>query len=192
MPITASSRNPGRSLDGDFREERQVEAQETVGAHLQQHARQDHRAGGGRFNVRIRQPGVERPHGHLDGKGGGEGQEQPQLCRRRKVLAVGDQVGQVEGAGLQAHVEDRQQHQHRAGHGEDEELDRRIDAPLTAPHADQEVHRDQGEFPEDEEQHQVGGQENAQHARFEQQEEEHKALHPLLDGIPGGEDRNAG
>ena len=52
-----------------MRIERQHQAQETIRAQLEQHARQDHRAGGRRFGVRIRQPGVERPDRNLDRKG---------------------------------------------------------------------------------------------------------------------------
>ena len=49
-----------------FREERQAEAQDAVGAELQHHAREDHGAGGGRFGVRVGQPGVQREERHLD------------------------------------------------------------------------------------------------------------------------------
>ena len=48
--------------------------QEAIAAHLQQHARQDHRAGSRRLHVRIRQPGMHRPHRHLDRERGKEGQ----------------------------------------------------------------------------------------------------------------------
>jgi hypothetical protein len=33
----------------------------------------------GRLDVRVGQPGVDRPHRHLDREGGEEGREQPQL-----------------------------------------------------------------------------------------------------------------
>ena len=180
MPIVASSASQGAALQRRFREHRQVEAQEAVGAHLQQDTCQDDRAGGGRFHVRIWQPGVQRPHRHLDGEGRGEGQEQPQLDVRQDA-AVGDDLRHREGALVDAQPQDRQQHQDRARHGVQEELDRRIHAPRTAPHADQEVHRHQGEFPEDVEQEQVQRHEHTDHAHFQQQEEDHEVLDPLLD-----------
>ncbi len=55
--------------------ERQAEAGEAVGPHLQQDAGQDHAAGGGCFHVGVGQPGVEGEQRHLDGKAQGEGQE---------------------------------------------------------------------------------------------------------------------
>jgi hypothetical protein len=61
-----------------------------------------------------------------------------------------------------------------------------------APDADQEVHRHQGELPEDEEQEQVLGQEHTHHAHFQQQEEDHEILDPLLDRLPGRQDRDRG
>ena len=91
-----------------------------------------------------------------------------------------------------AQPQDRQQHQDRAGHGVQEELDGGVDAPRSAPDADQEVHRDEREFPEDVEQEQVLRQEDADHAHFEQQEEDHEILDALLDRCPGGEDGDGG
>ena len=90
--------------------------------------------------------------------------------------------------GPQTDKQDGQQHQQRADHSEQNKLNGRIDAPLTAPNADQEVHRYQREFPEDVEQYQVQGQEDTNHTHFQQKEEEHKALYPLLNRGPGGKD----
>ena len=47
-------------------EQREAELHEAVGAHLQQHAGQDHRARGRRLDVGVGQPGVQRHHRHLD------------------------------------------------------------------------------------------------------------------------------
>ena len=46
--------------------DRQAETQEAVAAHLQHDGRQHHRTAGGRLHVGIRQPGMHRPHRHLD------------------------------------------------------------------------------------------------------------------------------
>ena len=50
------------------REERGVKAQQSVDTHLQQHAGEKHRASGRGFDVRIRQPGVEREERDLYGE----------------------------------------------------------------------------------------------------------------------------
>ena len=63
------------------REERQREADEAVGSHLQQDAGQDDRARGGRLDVRVGQPGVEREHRHLDGEAQEEGEEEPESAK---------------------------------------------------------------------------------------------------------------
>ena len=60
-----------------LREQANVEAQQTVGAHLQQHAGQQNRAGGRRFDVRVRQPGVQREQRHLHREGDEEAEKEP-------------------------------------------------------------------------------------------------------------------
>ena len=69
----------GTNVAAGVGQERQAEADEAVGAHLQQHAGQDDRAGGRRLDVRVGQPGVEREHRHLDREAEEEGQEHPEL-----------------------------------------------------------------------------------------------------------------
>ena len=59
--------------------QRQAQPQKAVGAELQQHAGQQHAAGRRRFDVRQRQPGVQRKHRHLDHEPGRERQEQRDL-----------------------------------------------------------------------------------------------------------------
>ena len=49
-----------------------VEPDETVGPQLEQDAGQDDRSTGGRLDVGVGQPGVEREHGNLDGEGEAE------------------------------------------------------------------------------------------------------------------------
>ncbi len=85
----------------------------------------------------IRQPGMQREERELDGKGQEEGGEQPEL-------GIGGELGlqqfmQPEGGHTallgvqQVQGDDRQQHQQRTEHGEEEELDRRVDACGHAP-----------------------------------------------------------
>ena len=66
MPMTARSADPRRPRLGRLGQDRDGDADEAVGAELQQHGGQDHRARGGRLGVGVGQPGVEREHRHLD------------------------------------------------------------------------------------------------------------------------------
>jgi hypothetical protein len=91
--------------------------------------------------------------------------------------------------GVPEHRHDGDQHQHRAEQRVEEELERRVDAPLAAPHADDDVHRDQAAFEEDVEQHDVERAEDADHQRFQDQEGDHVGLDALLDRFPAGQDR---
>ena len=79
--MTANPAIQGASLNGSVWEERQVEAQEAVGTHFQQHTGQDDRASGGCFGMGIRQPGVQREHGHFDGESQPKSTEQATTAR---------------------------------------------------------------------------------------------------------------
>ena len=72
--------DPRRRLDGGFGEERDVEAQETIGPQFQQDTCQNDGTGGRRFHVSVGQPGMQGPHRHFDRKCRRERQEQPYLC----------------------------------------------------------------------------------------------------------------
>ena len=63
--------------------------------------------------------------------------------------------------------------------------------PRPAPDADQEVHRQQHHFPEHVEQEEVERQEDAEHARFQQQEQDAVGLHVLLDRPAGAHRQHA-
>ncbi len=62
---------------------------------------------------------------------------------------------------------DRHQHAQATNQGVKEKLERGFLALLTTPDADQEEHRDQGDFPEEVEEHQVVGEENPHQTTFE-------------------------
>ena len=81
--------------------------------------------------------------------------------------------------------DDGQEHQDASHHGEEEELDRRVDPPRAAPYPDEEVHGDEHQLPEDVEEDQVEGAEGADHRRFEEEEGDVILLDPVLDGLPG-------
>jgi hypothetical protein len=83
--------------------------------------------------------------------------------------------------GGEVEVEDADEQQDGAEERVEEELDRRVLPPRAAPHADQEVHRQEHHLPEDEEQEEIEGAEDAHHARVEHEEEREVALHAVRD-----------
>ena len=187
------------------REDRKREAEETVRPHLQEDAGEDHGAGGGRLDVGVRQPRVEREHRDLDREADEEGPEEPDLevrrdLRRDRVVAGGcrtsghSRVPPPEQAGRVEEVEgdDREQHEDRADQGVEEELDGRVQLARAAPDADQEVHRDEHHFPEDVEEEEVEGAEDAHHPGLEQEEERVVLLLALRDGREARVDRDEG
>ena len=97
-------------------------------------------------------------------------------------------VVETAAADPQVQIDDRDQHQHRTGHGVQEEFDRGVNAPVVSPDADEEVHRDQADFPEHVEQEQVVGGEHADQTEFEQQQERVEFFGTLLDGAPRNHD----
>jgi hypothetical protein len=81
-------------------------------------------------------------------------------------------------------VEDRQRHdpeQEQRGPGGriEEELEGGVDAAVVAPHADEEVHRDEHRFPEHEEQEEVDRHENAHEGGLEGQHQGEVGVDPL-------------
>ncbi len=160
---------------GGLREQVQAEAQEPVGAQLEEHTREDHGTCGGCLGVGVGKPGVQREDRHLDGEGQCEGQEQPAGGLGGDALRLGD-GDQVEcerpagGVGMQERQRhDADEHQRRAGHRVEEELGGRIGAVAVAPPADEEVHRDEHDLEAQEEDDQVEAGEHAHHAAFEDQ-----------------------
>ena len=78
----------------------------------------------------------------------------------------------------------REQHQHRAEQRIKEKLDRGIKLARAAPDADQQIHRNQHRFPENEEQKEIQRHEDAQHTGLENQKPNVIFLHPVLDRLP--------
>ncbi len=94
----------------------------------------------------------------------------------------------VGGAGVPVHAHDREQHQHRADEGIEEEFEAGIDAPLAAPDADDQEHRDQAALEQHIEQHQIQGAEHPDHHGLQDQEGDHIFGDAGLDGVPAGGD----
>ena len=112
-------------------------------------------------------------------------------ARRRRASATSCSVVELAQIAVEVQHQDGDQHQHAAEQRVEEELDRRVFAPRAAPDADQEVHRQQHHFPEDVEQEEVERQEDAEHARFEQQEQNAVGLHVLVDRPAGAHRQHA-
>ncbi len=165
------------------REHRQAEAQEAIAAHLQEDRRQHDRTCGRRLHVGVGQPCMHRPHRHLDRKAGKECKEHQRLHTAdhmhpedREGLAfelMFQQCRNIRGASIRKHRHHRHQHQHRAEEGVEEELERRINAFLAAPDADDQEHRDKPRLEEEVEEHKIERHEHAQHQRFQQEERDH-------------------
>ena len=178
----------GAEVEGGVREQRHQEADQAVGADLEQQAGQDHGAGGGRLGVRVGQPGVHGERRQLHGEGGEEAQHEPGGRGRRHRRA--QQLRVVEGEGARGALvdevqgQDGDQHQQAADLREDEELDGGVDAALVAPHRDEEVHGHQHHLPEEVEQEQVEGQEDAGQAGQGPQQDEVEEADALLDALP--------
>ena len=169
-----------------FGQHGQAEAQEAVGAHLEQHTGEDDGPGGRRLHMRVGQPGVDGPHRDLHGEGGEEGEEQPELHAGGELRLHQD--GEVGGAGAVPDGQEGQQHQDGAGERVEEELEARIDAARAAPDADDQEHRDQHALEEHVEDDEVLGGEHAHHHRFQHQEGDHVFADADGDGFPAGQD----
>ena len=139
---------------------------------------------GGRLGVGVGQPGVEREHRHLDAEAHEHAAEDQPLGARLEMSPFGDLAGEldhVEGlrSGEPVERQEADEHERRTEQGEQEELDGGVQALLAAPDADHEVHREQHDFEEDEEQHEVLGHEAAEHAGVEHQDQDQERL-----GVP--------
>ena len=95
----------------------------------------------------------------------------------------------VEGVRLDGEIkrENGDQHESAAEQRVEKELDRGVFAARPAPDADQEVHRQQHHFPENEEQEKIESAENAHHAGVEQEKQREVAFDRLVDA-KGSED----
>src|SRR5207302_10255048 len=174
-----------------IREERQVEAEEAVGAKLRDQTREDDDDRNRRRRVGGRQPGVQRKNRHLDGEGQGEpdkeelrdadasqaAREMPDpghgmLHHQRPIETQPARLREVDPR----NAEDGDQHREAADDGVDQEFEGGVDAAALAPDADQEVERNQHRLPEDIEEDEVERQENAGGGGFQDQKQEDEFL----------------
>jgi hypothetical protein len=98
------------------------------------------------------------------------------------------QLGDGGSARLPEHRHHGEQHQHRAEQRVEEEFERGINAPLSAPDPDDQKHRDQPSLEEHIEEDHVERAEHADHQGLEGQKSDHVFLQPVLHRAPAGED----
>ncbi len=143
------------------------------------------------LRMRIRQPGVDREHGDLYGKGEGKRGEQPVLRAHGDMGIVElEYIKSVRArclVELKVEGEYGKQHEHAAGHGKEEELYGRVYPFRASPDADQQVHGDEHQLPEYVEKDKVEGTERSDHRCFEKEEGDVILLHPRLYRPPGAE-----
>jgi len=118
--------------------------------------------------------------------------EAPRAPKRFRFVERGkaEGVNSGESAVMEVEEQDAEQHQHGAQQGIEEELDGGIKLARPAPDADQQVHGHEHGFPENEEEEEIQGHEDAEHAGLQHQKPGVVLLGALLDGGPGGEDGN--
>ncbi len=91
---------------------------------------------------------------------------------------------------VEVQEQNAQQHQHRAGQRVQEELDRGVKLARPAPDADQQIHRHQHRFPENEEEEEIERHEDAEHAGLQHQKPDVVFLHAILNRRPRRQNRN--
>ena len=92
-----------------IRSYRHGKAQETVAAKFKGNGRQHHGTTRWRLHVSIRQPGMHRPHRHLDGKRHEESQEDQDLrLEAERQLVV---IHQLKTIALVIEIDESHQHQ---------------------------------------------------------------------------------
>ena len=175
------------------RQDRQREAYEAIGTELEQDRRQDHRAAGRRLGVRVRQPGVHRPHRHLHRESKQEAEEERDLHAQRQDGSGLVPVEDGEGAArLVVEVEERHQHEERAEQRVEEELDRGVHPVRATPDADDDEHRYQRAFEEDVEEHRVQRREDAVQQAGHDQEGGEVLLRARFNRRPAGDHHQYG
>jgi hypothetical protein len=87
-------------------------------------------------------------------------------------------------------AEDRNEHEHAAGHRIQHELDGCVDTLVVAPDSYEEIHGDEHGIPEHVEEKQVEGDEHADHRGFEHQHEHRKLFHLAIDRAPRRQQRD--
>ena len=166
----------------------QRDPQETIGAHLEKNSGQDHAPRRGGLGVGVREPGMHWEHRHLDREGGQKGREEPRLLLEPQALSGEGKGLEVQRATGVVERDDADQHQDASGESEEQKLDRGVDAPRTSPDADEEKEGNHHQFPEHEEEKEIGCRKEAEHRRLRDQEHGVELPLPGPDCSPRGAD----
>ena len=163
------------------------DAQAAVATELHQHTSMEHGDGGRRGGVTVRAPCVEgeersqhtetdedkREEDVLDGLR--HGVELSQVCHVHRLRTTEE-----------VDAEDAEDEQGGTTHEHQGQFHGRILLRARTPHADEQVHRDEGDLVEHEHREHVGGDEEAEHTNAQQHEPKEVLLGERLQ-LPGGE-----
>src|SRR5437870_8690608 len=97
------------------------------------------------------------------------------LVERRYAESIG--IGQR--VMVEVEKQDAKQHQNGAGERVEEKLDGGVELARASPNADQQVHRHEHGFPEDEKEKEIQRHENAEHAGLQHQKPDVVFLHAV-------------
>ena len=159
---------------------------------FKQHAGQQHAARRRRFDMRQRQPRVQREHGHFTMKPT-EIARNSATCQLRIERMLGQPMGKSGNRRRRRQAGRRcDQHQRHESHQRHQaadkrvqkEFDRRITPLRPAPNADQEEQRNQRELEKHVEQNQVERREHADQSRFQQQQTSVETGRPFANRLP--------
>ena len=137
---------------------------------------------------------MKREDGDLDGEGEEEGQGEPAEGVGRDGAGGNGllQGGEVKGVGFGVEPEQGNQQGRRGDEGEEEEAEGSLGAAGVglgaAVHGNEDGHGDERELPEAVVEHEVEGDEDADHGRLLDQEERVEGLAAVADGVPTGQD----
>src|ERR1700691_825414 len=192
MPMIANAASHGEARG--VGEQRKTEPDHAVGAHFEEHSCEHDRACGGGFDVSVGEPGVQGKKRDLDRERAEECQEQEHFLLRGQrgepaVLQELLNLWQVEGAAQVVEPDDADEHEDRASHRIQDKFDGGVDAALMSPDTDQEGHGDQHDLPEQEEEEEVEGKEDADNADLEQQQHDEEFFYAVIDTLPGSKNR---
>ena len=181
---------------GGLGEQRQDQGDHAVGADLVQDADEQHGCARGGLLGRVRQPGVQRDHGGLDGEGDEEGGEDPPARRGRDLQVPRealDEEGVLPTRPVDEQGDDADEHDQSAGQRVQQELEGGAPAPGPAEAPDEEVHRDEhGLEAQVEEEDVAGGEDDDDEGLQDQDQPGEPVLAVGRNLPPGGEQHNGG
>ena len=169
IPTTPNAMATGAKLAAASGNSGTHETEQPVGAGLQQQAGEDDAARRGRLGVRVGQPGVQRHDRQLHGERDEEAEHEPH--RRRRAHRRAQQLRDSRTCRCRSRGGARNTSATMATSINSplicvkrKNFDGGVDAALVPPDPDEEIHRDEHQFPEEVEQEQIERQEDADDA----------------------------